>query len=70
MGTQSGHVPVAPWAGAEGLGAAPKSVSVGPGEAQRLGRTSGRGWAFLPQFLPQHLPGLRPEYPELEWIGM
>ncbi|XP_065734420.1 semaphorin-4A isoform X2 [Phocoena phocoena] len=26
VGTQSGHVPVAPWAGAEGLGAAPKSL--------------------------------------------
>lgn len=40
-GTLAGRVPTAPWAGASGLRAAPKSVSVGPG-TQGLGRTSGR----------------------------
>ena len=59
---------MAPLAGASGLRAAPKSVSVGPREVQKLRRLLGRGRHSCLNFFPQHLPGLKPEHPELGWI--
>lgn len=63
------------WACASG----PMSRSLRPPSRPQISECGARGGAearegflaeqaFLPQYLPQHLPGLRPEHPELRWI--
>lgn len=57
-----------PGAGASGQRAAPKSVSVGPERGKGSGGFLGRGGHSCLSFFLQHLPGLRPEHPDLGWI--